>query len=297
MILVVGATGSLGGRITRGLLQQGQTVRILTRQNPISAELAKQGGANTPQSLIEAGAQAMPGDLKDRASLEVALNGVDMVITTATASQRGADDTLTTVDLQGTLSLIEAAKATGVKRFIYTSASGAAEGHPVPLFNIKGTCAAALERSGLEYVILMPSVFMEIWIGMVVGIPLMARQLVTLIGQGNHRHNFVSKADVAAFALVVASNPSVVNQLIEIGGPASYTWTEIVTAVGRALGAPLPVQYLPLGSPVPLLPEEVSALLNGMETFESAVDMSQTAPAYGVKLTTLDEYISQAFVH
>ena len=57
----------------------------------------------------------------------------------------------------------------GVRRFIYTSASGAVEGHPVPLFNIKGTCAAALERSGMEYVILTPAVFMEIWIGMVVG--------------------------------------------------------------------------------------------------------------------------------
>ena len=40
MILVVGATGSLGGRITRGLLAQGKQVRILDRQDPISAELA-----------------------------------------------------------------------------------------------------------------------------------------------------------------------------------------------------------------------------------------------------------------
>lgn len=182
MILVVGATGSLGGCITRGLLQQGQAVRMLTRQNPISAELAKQGRANTAQSLIEAGAQTVPGDLKDRASLEAAVKGVDAIITTATASQRGGEDTLTSVDLQGTLSLIQAAKAAGVRRFVYTSAIGAVEGHPVPLFNIKGTCAAALERSGMEYVILTPSVFMEIWIGIVVGIPLIAHQPITLIG-------------------------------------------------------------------------------------------------------------------
>ncbi|NTU63113.1 MAG: SDR family oxidoreductase [Chloroflexi bacterium] len=297
MILVVGATGSLGGRITRGLLQQGQAVRILTRQNPVSEELVKQGRANTAQSLIEAGAQAVPGDLKDRTSLDAAVKGVDTVITTATASQRGGDDTLTSVDLQGTLALIEAAKAAGVRRFVYTSASGAVEGHPVPLFNIKGTCAAALERSGMEYVILTPSVFMEIWIGMVVGIPLMAKQPVTLIGQGDHRHNLISEADVAAFALAVLNNSQVINQRIDIGGPASYTWTEIVTAVGQALGAPLPVQYLPLGSQVPLMPDEVSGLLNAMETFESFMDMSQTAPAFGVKLTTLNEYIQRTFVH
>ncbi len=297
MILVVGATGSLGGRITHGLLQQGQAVRFLTRHNPISEELAKQGRANTAQALIEAGAQAVPGDLKDRASLEAAVKGVDTIITTATASQRGGEDTIATVDLQGTLSLIEVAQAAGVRRFVYTSAIGSAEGHPVPLFNAKGVCTAAIERSGMQYTILLPSVFMEIWIGMVVGIPLMAQQPVTLIGQGNHRHNLISELDVAAFTLAILNQPQTVNRCVELGGPASYTWTEIVTAVGKALGTTLPVQYLPPGSPVPLLPDEVSGLLNAMETFESFVDMSKTAPEFGINPTTLDEYIQRTFVH
>ena len=296
MILVVGATGSLGGRITRGLLAQGKAVRFLDRRNPTSIELAQQGRANTAASLIEAGAQAVYGDLKDRASLDAAVAGVDTVITTATATQRGGDDTVPAVDLQGMLGLIEAARAAGVRRFIYTSIYAAAPDHPLPLFNVKGTCEAALKDSGLEYTILGPAVFMEIWIGMVVGIPLMAQQPITLIGQGDHRHNFVSEADVAAFALAAVDNPRAANQRIGIGGPASYTWTEIVGAVGKAMGAQLPVRYLPLGSEVPLLPPEVGNLLNGMETFETFVDMSETAPAYGVKLTTLDEYIGRTFV-
>ncbi len=88
--------------------------------------------------------------------------------------------------------------------------------------------------------------------------------------------------------------PDVVgNQRILLGGPASYTWTEVVSAVSAAMGAQLPVNYLPLGSTVPLLPNETSTLLNAMETFETFVDMSETAPAYGVKLTTLDEFIPQ----
>jgi NADH dehydrogenase len=221
---------------------------------------------------------------------------VDTVITTATATQRGGDDTVPAVDLQGTLSLIEAARAAGVKRFIYTSAYGSVPGHPVPLFNVKGTCEAALEQSGLEYTILWPAVFMEVWIGMVVGVPLMAQQPITLIGQGDHRHNLVSEADVAAFGIAAVDNPRAANQRIGIGGPASYSWTEIVHAVGAAMGASLPVTYLPLGSDVPLLPPEVSSLLNGMETFETFVDMTETAPAYGVELTTLDKYIRRTFV-
>lgn len=291
MILVVGATGSLGGRITRGLLGQGKAVRILARNNPISAELAKQGRANTVQSLVGAGAQPVYGDLKDRASLDAAVAGIDTVITTATTTQRGGDDTLPAVDLQGTLDLIDAARAAGVKRFIYTSAIGALQGHPVPLFDIKGTCEAALARSGLEYTILQPAVYMEIWIGMVVGMPLMLQQPVTLIGRGDHHQNFISEADVAAFAIATVDNPRAANQRILLGGPASYTWTEVVNAVSAAMGTQLPVNYVSLGSVVPLLPPETSTLLNAMETFETFVDMRETAPAYGVKLTTLDEFI------
>jgi uncharacterized protein YbjT (DUF2867 family) len=156
MILVVRATGSLGGRIARGLLAQGKQVRILDRQDPLSAELAAQGRANTAESLVAAGAEAVYADLKDRASLDTAVANVDTVITTATATQRGGDDTVPAVDLQGTLNLIEAAKAAGVKHFIYTSAFGAAPDHPVPLFHIKGTCEAALEASGMAYTILRP---------------------------------------------------------------------------------------------------------------------------------------------
>ncbi len=67
MILVVGATGRLGGAIVQTLLAQGRSVRILVRQNSPSVELAKQGMATSADALIAAGAQAVVGDLKERA--------------------------------------------------------------------------------------------------------------------------------------------------------------------------------------------------------------------------------------
>jgi uncharacterized protein YbjT (DUF2867 family) len=295
MILVVGATGSLGGRIARGLLAQGKKVRFLSRNNPISAELAQQGRANTAESLIAAGAEAVYADLKEPDSLKTALAGIDAVVTTATATQRGGEDTVPAVDLQGTLNLIEAAKTAGVKHFIYTSANGAAPNHPLPLYHIKGTCEAALEASGMAYTILRPSVFMEVWIGMTIGLPLMTQQPITLIGQGDHQHNFISEADVASFALAAVDNPRAVNQRLDVGGPASYTWTQIVENASQIMGMKLPVQYLPLGTAVPLLPPAASDLLNGMETFETFIDMTETAPAHGVTLTTLDKFIQRTF--
>lgn len=240
---------------------------------------------------MAAGAQAVYTDLKAPASLAAALVGVDTVITTATATQRGGGNTIPAVDLQGTLNLIEAAQAANVRHFIYTSAYGSAPNHPAPLYHIKGTCEAALEASGIAYTILRTSVFMEVWVGMTVGLPLMHQQPITLIGQGDHHHNFVSEADVAAFGLAVVDNPRAVNQRIDIGGPASYTWTQIAAAVGKALGA-----YLPSGSAVPLLPPAASDLINAHEIFETFIDMAETAPAYGVTLTTLDAYIRNTFM-
>lgn len=94
MNLVVGATGTLGGRVTRGLLAAGEEVRILVRQDSPSTELAQIGLATPAAALIEAGAQPFLGDLRDAASLEAACAGVNTVFTTATATKREATDTI-----------------------------------------------------------------------------------------------------------------------------------------------------------------------------------------------------------
>ena len=64
MKLVAGATGLLGGLVARRLLDQGVDVRILVRRNSPSDHLSTQGLATPAQSLIEAGAQPVYGDLK-----------------------------------------------------------------------------------------------------------------------------------------------------------------------------------------------------------------------------------------
>src|SRR5205807_1060333 len=104
-ILVVGATGKLGSTVTRMLLAQGQFVRILARAQ------------SNYQPLADAGAQVVLGDLKERSSLDTACEGADMAITTASAGERGGEDTVQTVDWEGNRNLIDAAKTAGVSQF------------------------------------------------------------------------------------------------------------------------------------------------------------------------------------
>lgn len=291
MIFVAGATGTLGGRVTKGLLAQGKAVRFIDRGNPVTQAMAAQGLATPPQALVEAGAQAVPGDLKDRASLDAACKGIDTVIATANAVKRGGEDTIESVDWHGTSNLIAAAQAAGVKRFLFVSVPGAAPEHPIPLFRYKGINEVALQQSGMTYTIFQPTIFMDVWIGAIVGTALVTQQVICLKGKGDHHHNFISEADVAAFMLAALEHPLASNQTLSIGGPASYTWTEIVATAGKVLGASLPVEYLPLEAPVPYLLEGMQPVYTGMETFETYVDMSELAPAYGVRLTGLEEFL------
>jgi uncharacterized protein YbjT (DUF2867 family) len=250
--------------------------------------------ATSAQSLIEAGAQPVYGDLKDRRSLDDACAGIETVITTANAAMRGGEDDFESVDLNGTKNLIDAAKAAGVRHFIYTSAVGSDPNHPHALFRAKGQSEAYLKASGLTYTILKPGVFMEIWIGAIVGIPLRAGQPVTLVGQGARKQAFVSIADVTAYAVAAVEHPAR-NQAIFIGGPAAYSWTEAVEAVGRVLGRSLPIQYVPPGDPLPLVPAAMGAMLAGLETADTFIDMQETAATYGIKPTSLDTFAQRYF--
>jgi uncharacterized protein YbjT (DUF2867 family) len=297
MILVVGATGVLGGMITRQLLAQGKVVRILVRQPSPSEELAKLGMATSAQSLIEAGAQPVVGDLKDPPSLARACAGVATVITTANSILRGGEDNIVTVDLNGTKNLIDAAKAADVSHFIYVSVLGSAPDHPHPFVSAKGQCEAYLKQSGLTYTILKPGMFMEVWIGDVVGAPLRAGQPVTLVGRGACQQVFASITDVAAYAVTAVDHPLASNREIEIGAPRACSWTQAVETVGRAIGRVLPINYVAPGSPIPLVsaPEFMGQMLAGMEMADDAIDMREPAKTFNIRPTTVGDFAQRFF--
>jgi uncharacterized protein YbjT (DUF2867 family) len=75
MILVVGATGQVGGAIAQKLLADGRSVRVLVRPNSPSEQLAAHGLATPSAALTGAGAEPVWGDLRNRASLDAAVRG------------------------------------------------------------------------------------------------------------------------------------------------------------------------------------------------------------------------------
>jgi NADH dehydrogenase len=295
MILVVGATGMLGGIITQQLLAQGKDVRILARHNSPSEALAAQGMATSVQTLIDAGAQPVHGDLKDRASLDRAVDGVDTVVTTANSAFRDGEDTVETVDLQGNLNLIAAAQTAGARRFIYTSVLGADTNSPIPLVRCKAEAEAILRESGMTYTVLAPNLIAEVWVGVVVGALLQAGQPVTLVGEARTKHSMVSIGDVAAFAVAAVDNPAAANATLPIGGPEGLSWREVVAMAGDVVGQELPVRFVQSGEPVPFVPGPVQQSMAIQDTYDSILPMNELAATYGVTLTPMTTVLQRMF--
>jgi NADH dehydrogenase len=269
--------------IAHRLLARGDSVRVLVR--PGSAI----------ESLTSAGAQEAKGDLKDPPSLEQACAGVDAVITTANSTRRMPPDTVEAVDLKGNHDLIDSAKAAGVQQFVFISAFGARFDHPAPFLQAKALTEQHLMDSGLDYTILAPEAFMEVWVAMVVGGPAIAGQPVTLVGGGTRPHSFVSVEDVAQYAVAAVGNSAAIGQTLTIGGPESLSWKDVVRIYERVLGRSIPIRTVAMDEPIPGLPEGIVDLLRGLETYESKFDMGPPSRTFGVQSTPLEEFARSAY--
>ncbi|MFE9438209.1 NAD(P)H-binding protein [Streptomyces sp. NPDC006602] len=107
-VLVVGATGSLGGKVVDELLKRGKSVRALVRPTTDASRLERRG------------VEIARGDMLDLDSLVAAMNSADAVITTAAGYTRGGKNAHD-VDTVGNANLAEAAHRAGIRRFVLTS--------------------------------------------------------------------------------------------------------------------------------------------------------------------------------
>ena len=281
MILVVGATGMLGGAIVRGLMQRREPVRALVRD------------ASGETTLREAGAEPVWGDLKAPESLAAACRGVSTVITTANSAGRGGDDTVEMVDLEGNRRLVEAAEQSGVEHFIFVSAQGEDPNSPVPFLRAKGLTSRLLRRSGMGYTVFLPDFYMDVWIPLVVLGPVEAGQPVSIVSGGRRRHYCVAVGDVAGFAVGSVGNDAALNRDFLVGGPEALSWSDIISTFERVSGVDVEVHSHDLGAPMPGFPDAVAGLMAGLETYDSPqpVSSTQAERTFGVRLTTVESFL------
>ena len=272
MNLVVGSSGMLGGMVARRLLERNKPVRVMVRQ---------------PSTIR--GAESVPGDLKDPASLEAACRGVTSVITTANSAQRGGVDNVTSVDLEGNAALIDAAKKAGVQRFVFVSAAFVDANSPIPFFAAKARTETYLRQSGLEWTILAPHAFLDVWFGLLVASAMAAGMPVPLVGGGRTRHSFIAVDDVAECVARAVDHPAAADRRFVLGGPEALSWSDVAATAAAILGRPVPTQSIDAGQPIPHLPSPMNAVVAGLaaslEQGDVIIDATEAARTLGVRLT------------
>jgi uncharacterized protein YbjT (DUF2867 family) len=236
-ILIVGATGQLGRATARALLEEGQRVRVLVREPLRQPKLVAE--------LQRAGAELVSGDLTDASSLERACKGALRIFVCAHALLGRGPQRSAQVDHVGHSSLLAAALSTGVQRFVYTSALGAREDHPIDFFRTKHEIEQAVRESTIPYTILRPASFMEQHVHEFLGRLILDKGFAVIFGPGRKRRNFVSARDVAPFAVMALRGDELLGRTLEIGGPDNISTRDVATMYmlrsrqGRVFHAPV----------------------------------------------------------
>jgi NADH dehydrogenase len=289
-VLVVGATGQLGRVIVRDLIAAGTKVRALARNEQALAAFA-------PQAEIAA------VDLRNVPKLNEACRGVDQIVATANNNMGKGPTSPTRIDLSMYQNLCAAARNAGVRRLIYVSYHGISHDAPVDIFRVKWYIEDAIKRSGVPYVMLRPTAFMDIWIDEILAKGIREKGVATIFGDGTTVTNYIAVEDVAQFAVQILARPEVVNEAVDAGGPSNLNQNDLATLVERRLKSSGKRRHVPVAA-MRLLPpivrpfNEVAARLMTLGLYRATratpfLDWKKSADRFGVAPRSVETYINQ----
>ena len=177
LVLVTGATGFLGRRVVRELIERGDRVRCLVH-TPGRERIF-------PHRDIE----VHYGDVHEPDSLSEIFYDVEAVVHLVGTIRPKTRDLFYDVHRDGTANVLAAARKVGVRRFLHMSAIGSANDKKYPYFHSKWLGEQEVIGSGIPYTIFRPSIlygegdeFLNALAGLVRLFP-----IVPVIGRGNNR--------------------------------------------------------------------------------------------------------------
>jgi uncharacterized protein YbjT (DUF2867 family) len=240
-VAVVGATGFVGSHLVPHLARSGHEVVAVSRH-----------GRPMP-GWPTAGVAVAAGDIETGEGLPQALDGADAVVHLVAIPREGGGRTFDAVNVRGVERVVRAAGEAGVGRFVHLSVLGVVDDPQLAYIRSKWLGEQVLRASGLDWVILRPSLLfgegdgfftlirttLTWWSPGVVAIP----------GDGSARFQPLSVDDLAIAIERCVSDPRWSRTVVELGGPEHLTYRQIVAAVMAVTGK----RRLMLNMPIPLL--------------------------------------------
>ncbi|MFJ4026639.1 SDR family oxidoreductase [Paenarthrobacter sp. NPDC089989] len=230
-VLVVGATGYLGGQVVDQLLTRGKPVRALVRET------------SDPSKLQAKGVEIACGDMLDVGSLIQAMTGVDAVISTAAGYTRN-DKNAEAIDTFGNNNLAVAANHAGVRRFVLISILTSDQTPQVPHFWHKKLAEDKLQELGVPFVALRPGAFFDQIAGMR-GDPFQKGRIMWF-GRKDVPLTFVLTSDLAQYLAAAVDADIASGERIDIGWTRPVSMLEAAGLLSRgAEGVDIKVTSIP----------------------------------------------------
>jgi uncharacterized protein YbjT (DUF2867 family) len=282
-VLVVGGTGMLGGQVVTELLNRGKQVRALVRPGSDASRLES------------AGVEIARGDMMDQESLLRAMAGADAVITTAAGYTRHRKGDTPETDTVGNSNLAEAAKRTGVRRFVLTSILTCDQTPRVPHFWHKRLMEDRLQALGVPFVALRPGAFLD-QVTRFGGDPV-SKHKVMWFGSAGIPLTFVLTADVAGYLAAAVDAPGVEGHRIDIGWDRPISMQEFADITERLTGEEIRVRSVPLGllraagrvlGPVNPMAKDLAAMISWFQTGRYVADTTRQREVFGAPPTAED---------
>lgn len=229
--VVTGAFGYTGRYIAAKLLERGIKVRTLTNHPQTQGLLAEQIGV-APLNF------GNPGQLAE------SLQGATTLYNTYWVRFNRGDVTFEKA-VANTKTLIDAAKAAGVGRFVHISITNADPQSPLPYFKGKAEVEQALIRSGIPYAIIRPAIIFGAEDILINNIAWLLRRFPVFVipGKGDCLVQPVYADDLAFLAVAAAQGSG--NPVIDAVGPEIYTFRELVRLIAHAIGSRARLVHLP----------------------------------------------------
>jgi uncharacterized protein YbjT (DUF2867 family) len=233
-VLLVGATGKLGGAVAKVLAEQSIPFSCLVRK---TADTTK---------LLQLNPELVQGDVRDGAALAEAMAGIDAVISSFTTRlpPKTAGD-FWEVDYGGNLSLIRLAQANAVKKYIFVSYWGLAKFSNFEHGKVKKMVEDLLMVSGLDYTVFRVTTLATDLVHLM-GNNLKKRGFSPMLMKREERVRPILVEDLARCMVNALSNTNASRKIIEIGGEDEYTFEELRELYCKALGKNVRFIYLSL---------------------------------------------------
>jgi len=240
VLLLTGATGSVGSRLLPLLLERGEEVRCLVRE-------PRRLGSRRVDVQIALGDL---GEMSDPYLVRQALRGVDTVIHLAASIRDQPPKRIEELNGLATVRLLRAAERSGVQSFHFFSALDAQAAQRTRFFRAKWLAEQAVLSSPLRTTVFAPSIVYDHsdpWITLLRRFSFLP--VLPVSGEGRAQFQPIWSADVARCvvgALEQEREDGGVVRRYELAGPETLTYDQMADLVSRIAGRPRPVVHLPL---------------------------------------------------